>query len=55
MPLRMTTFVVILALLADFSWSQSESTKPATYILESVKISNAAYPYKRGSRRYRGE
>jgi TonB family protein len=50
----MTTFVVILALLAGFSWSQSESTKPATYILESVKISNAAYPLQAREQKIQG-
>lgn len=44
MLLRRTNVVAMLALLAVFGWSQSESTKPTTYTLEPVKMSNAIYP-----------
>jgi TonB family protein len=50
----MTNGVVILALLAGFSWSQSESTKPATYTLEPVKMSNAIYPLQARERKIQG-
>jgi hypothetical protein len=54
MPLRMTTVVVILVLLVGFSWSQSESTKPTTYTLETVKISNAIYPLQAREQKIQG-
>jgi TonB family protein len=54
MLFRMTIVVVILALVAGFSWSQSESTKPATYTLEPVKMSNATYPLHARERKIQG-
>lgn len=42
--LRLTNAAFMLVLSVGFSWAQADSTKPATYTLEPVKISNAAYP-----------
>jgi TonB family protein len=44
MLLRLTNVAVMVALLAGFSWPQSDATKPTTYALEPVKISSAVYP-----------
>jgi TonB family protein len=41
---RLTNAALVLALLAAFCWSQSDSTKPTTYALEPVKTSSAVYP-----------
>jgi TonB family protein len=54
MLLRMKNVVVMLALLAGFSWSQSESTKPTTYTLEPVKMSNAVYPLQAREQKIQG-
>jgi TonB family protein len=43
MLLPLTNFA-LLALFAALCWSQSDSTKPATYVLEPVTISNVVYP-----------
>lgn len=51
MRLRVTNVVLMLALLAGFSWSQSDLTKPTTYALEPVKISNAVYPLQARERK----
>jgi TonB family protein len=54
MLFRMTNIVVIVVLLAGFSWSQSESTKPTTYTLETVKVSNAIYPLQARQQKIQG-
>jgi len=52
---RMMKVVVMLAVLAGFSWSQLESTKPTTYTLEPVKMSNAIYPLQAREQKIQGQ
>ena len=54
MLFRMTHAVLILALLAGFSWSQSDSAKAATYTLEPVKMSTATYPVQAREQKVQG-
>jgi len=53
--LRRRNVVVVLALLAVFGWSQSESTKPKTYTLEPVKMSKAIYPLQARDQKVQGQ
>jgi len=54
MVLRLTNAPLLLALLTAFCWSQSDSTKPTTYPLEPVKISNAIYPLQAREQKIQG-
>lgn len=54
MLLRLKNVALMLAVLSCFSWSQSDSTKPTTYPLEPVKISNAIYPLQAREEKIQG-
>ena len=51
----MTNGSLMLALLTGLSLSQSDSTKPTTYTLEPIKVSNAIYPEKARKKRIQGK
>jgi len=55
MLLPVKNVVLMLAVLSCFSWSQSDPTKPATYPLEPVKISNAIYPLQAREAKIQGQ
>jgi len=54
MLLRITKVALMLALLAGFGWSQSDSAKRTTYTLEPAKMANAIYPLQAREQRTQG-